>query len=273
MKCRPDGADRPRRSSGASPNPQFAPSHLPRRSRRRLDRQFQKLVCAEVCSCCRAAIAHNARVTAGLDAHGNAVLAGECCTGRVHQIFAQGLSLHRTYDFLPAPSSSPRSCEASGEELARMLAACRRLVAHADERIGNAERLGGVQHLSDATVLDSPWKTDDARWFKEHPQRAHRLRPPLPGEIDGTALADLAKARAGSVVIMVIRQVEPGSRMRGGLCLDVRMLVPDAGSGMPDDESFAHALFDLAVEREAAPTTVEEFCLLVEKYAANLRGQ
>jgi hypothetical protein len=249
--------------------PQFAPPHLPRSDRRRLDRQFQKLACAEACSCCHAAIAHNSRITAGLDACGNAVLVGECCTGKVAEVFAQGLSLHRrTYDFLAA-EPEPRlracgvleGCEASDGDLARMLAACQQLIAAADKQLDDAERLGGVP-LFEANVLDAPWKDNDRRWFEAHPQRAHRLRPPLPGEIDGTPLADLAKNHAGAAVVMTIRQVRPGERMRGGLCVDVGMLP------MPDNEAFAHALFDLA----ASPGTVEEFRALVEKYQANHAG-
>ena len=65
---------------------------------------------------------------------------------------------------------------------------------------------------------------------------------------------------------MLVRQVQPGSRLRAVLDLDA-VLLP----GSPHDEAFAHALFEVAVGREPVPPDLQALNALTEKYAADYR--
>jgi len=68
-------------------------------------------------------------------------------------------------------------------------------------------------------------------------------------------------------VIMFVRQVEPGQRLRAAFDPDV-ILLP----GSPHDEAFAHALFEVAVGREAIPPDSEALRALIEKYTTPASG-
>ena len=90
---------------------------------------------------------------------------------------------------------------------------------------------------------DGPWKDDDRIWFEQNRERSHRVRMPFPGEYD----AEAAKAPTGHVLIVLVRQVEPGMRIRPAVSLNADLLP------LPDDEAVAHALFEVAMRREAVP--------------------
>lgn len=66
----------------------------------------------------------------------------------------------------------------------------------------------------------------DARWFEQHPNRAHRLRPAFRGEMRGDGW-------------IAIRQIQPGLRIRAQFW---PVGVP------PLDEATAHSVFDLVIE-------------------------
>ena len=51
-----------------------------------------------------------------------------------------------------------------------------------------------------------PWKRDDAAWFTAHPRRSHRVRDGFPGEFE--------RASGGPVDFVVVRQIQPGLRIR-----------------------------------------------------------
>jgi hypothetical protein len=66
--------------------------------------------------------------------------------------------------------------------------------------------------------------------------------------------------------VIMVRQVAPGQRLRAAFDPDA-VLLP----GSPHDEAFAHALFEVAVGREAVPSDLQALNALTEKYAANYR--
>jgi len=105
-----------------------------------------------------------------------------------------------------------------------------------------------------ANVLDYPRKSDDREWFERNQKLSHRARPPFPGEVDEEA----ANTPAGQALIILVRQVQAGSRLRTAVVLNADL------QPLPDDESVVHALFDLAMRREAMPRHV--LCTLIEKY-------
>jgi hypothetical protein len=73
------------------------------------------------------------------------------------------------------------------------------------------------------------YKCDDGEWFANNPTRSHRLRPASVDEADEAWV--------------IVRQIEPGTRRR---------LIFTCDRDLPDDETFAHILFDLIVEARSA---------------------
>jgi hypothetical protein len=158
---------------------------------------------------------------------------GECCTGKLTEIFGLG------FDF-PLPTG-------------------------AASELADVARRSGVDGMLQVNALDSAWKDDDRRWFERNPRRSHRVRPPFPGEYD----AEAAGTPPGHVLIVLVRQVEPGRRIRPAVSLNADLLP------LPDDEAVAHALFEVAMQREPAPSDGAALRALVEKYTVhpNHRGQ
>ena len=224
---------------------------LTRQQRRHIERQLRKLLRRNVCSICGSPFRHNSRTAGGLDTHGNVVLAGECCIGRVAEIFVMGLYSDRQYDFLP-----PRSSDEPGA--ADAIATYQEIIADTDRRLARIERRGGrFPRAPDVYRLDYPWKSDDRAWFERTGTRAHRARMPFPGEVDDEATA----APAGQALVVLVQHVEPGSWVRTGLYLDTRLLP------VPDDEATIHALFEMAMRREPMPPDVAALIALIEKYS------
>ena len=75
------------------------------------------------------------------------------------------------------------------------------------------------------TLLDASWKDDDRAWFEENPSRAHRLRRLFPGEIDSSLLP--GEAPPGHEWQIVVRQLEPGIRVKAPLCRNTACPIPD----------------------------------------------
>jgi hypothetical protein len=105
---------------------------------------------------------------------------------------------------------------------------------------------------------DYPWESDDRDWFKHNPARSHRARMPFSGELDEETVK---KAPAGFVVIMLVRQIAPGNRIRAAVARNV-----DAPP-VPDDEAAIHALFEVMMGREPMPRDRQSKIALIEKYS------
>ena len=117
--------------------------------------------------------------------------------------------------------------------------ACQKAIAETDKRFDGVARRGGVAGMSGVSVLEHPWKNDDRGWFEQNPEPAHRLRMPFPGEADEEA----AEVPPGHALIVLLRQVEPGTRLKAGFYLNAGLLP------VPDVEAIAHALFEVAARR------------------------
>jgi hypothetical protein len=236
-------------------------ARLSRQQRRRLDRALRKLHRTDACSFCGTPFPHNSQTAGGLDAQGNLVLAGECCMKRVAKIFTRGFYSTRNYDFLLQHAAKSTSTELTGAQITDAIAAYQKVIAATDKRFDGIERRGGVGRSRNVSTLDTPWKDDDRVWFEQNRERSHRMRTPFPGELDGVEIPTDRK------VIMLVRQVEPGDRLRVAFDPDV-VLLP----GSPNDEAFAHALFEVATGHEAVPHDCQTLRTLIEKYNAK-RGQ
>ena len=236
---------------------QLAPSWLPRQQRRHVERALRKLLLRGVYSLCGGAFRHNSPTASGFDAHGTVTVAGECCFDRLTQVFGMGLYSDRHYDFL-MPCGSAVPSEAPPEKIVEAFTAYVRAIGDTDRLLADVERRGGGVRASNIVTRNHPWKTDDRKWFEENQSRTHRVRMPFPGEIDEAAI----KASAERALVMLIRQVEPGSRLRAVVDLSADFLP------VPDDEATLHALFEVGMGREAVPRDREALRALAEKYTA-----
>jgi len=239
---------------------QLAPSRLPRQQRRRIDRQLRKLLHQDTCSVCGNPHKHNSQTTSGLDAQGNVVVAGKCCASQVAMVFGLGFYSNRHYDFL-SPRGSKPDTQPTNEQILNAIAAYQQAIADTDKWLDGVERRGGGIRPTHVGLSNHPWTVDDRDWFKQHRKRSHRMRAPFPGELDGVEIP------AGRKVIMLVRQVEPGRRMRVAFDPDA-VLLP----GSPRDEAFAHALFEVAVRREPVPPDWQALHALIEKYVTPANG-
>jgi hypothetical protein len=243
------------------PPGQFTPNWLPRQQRRKVEHQLRKLFRSDNCSLCGNPFRHNSRTMSGLDTQGNVVLAGECCAQHVAVTFGYGLFSERQYDFLWRRNAKPTAeSEPTNEQIVNAIAAQQEVIASTDKQFDGIERRGGVPRPINVSVLDHPWTNDDRQWFKQSSGRSHRMRPPFPGELDGVKLP------AGRKVVVLVRQIEPGKRVRAVFDPDV-ILLP--GSTM--DEACAHACFEIAVGHEPRPADVQELDALIQKYAMSSR--
>ncbi|MDP3668277.1 MAG: hypothetical protein Q8R69_01100, partial [Telluria sp.] len=128
----------------------------------------------------------------------------------------------------------------------------------------NVMKKAGVQIGShEVNLADSPWKSDDALWFKNHPNRSHRLRPMF----DGEAATIPSKFTEGKIPEgygreILVRQVDVGQRIRAVLCRN--MEVP-----MPDSEEIIHAIFDSVTRGEDGIVSIDEIMALARKYGTS----
>ena len=240
--------------------PELAPSWLPRQQRRRIDRELHKLLHRGTCSICSSPLKHNSRTASGLDANGNVVVAGECCISQVVKPFGLGFYSGRKYDFLQLGDAKSNT-QPTSKQIADAITLYQKAIAEADKGLDGVERRGGSIRASEVVLLDHPWKDDDRAWFQRNPTRSHRARMPFPGEVDEM----VAVTQSGRALVMLVRQVKPGARMRGACDLSADLLP------LPDDETVLHALFDLATQHKGGSR--EALDVLIEKYKMQELGQ
>jgi hypothetical protein len=116
-------------------------------------------------------------------------------------------------------------------------------------------------HPSRVNFTATAWITNDDDWFAQNPSRSHRARAPLSGECD----EKIAMAPPGTALIILVRQIKPGTRLRVGQIFGANFLP------VPDDEATIHALFEVAMKREPVPPDDEALRALIEKYKMKSR--
>jgi hypothetical protein len=237
---------------------QAASPQLSRHERRRFDRELRRLA-QDRCSICQRRLAHNSRLTVGLDAQGVAAVAGPCCADRVVTVLGLGLfhdSWHQ-YDFMADLAGGVFDSASSPAKVLQAIEVVQNAVARTDKRIDDAMRRSGCDPRR-IGLLDTAWKDDDRAWFASHPDRAHRARLPFPGEAE-----EAEKVPAGHVRILLIRQIEPGYRVKASFYLNADFFP------IPDDEAVVHALFEVAAKREPLPRDRYTLHALVDRYTAS----
>jgi hypothetical protein len=244
--------------------PRLAPSWLPRQERRRVERELRKLLRRDACSLCNAPFKHNSRTTSGLDAAGHVVWVGECCLSQVTEVFRAWLYSTRKYNFLRADSN----IEPTNEQIAETIAVYQQFVADTDKRIDDIVRHGGGVYAGpNVFLLDHSRKDADREWFERNPSRAHRVRMPFPSEFNDVpfekTIAGSDTCPDGHTLIVLVKQVEPGARLRGAFYLSNHLLP------VPDDEAVAHALYEVAMQHEPVPPNGDALWALIKKYTAH----
>jgi hypothetical protein len=200
--------------------------------RRRIEREIRKILekDADHCTLCRRPFAHGDRSCGGATADGKAAVTGECCADQLTHMIAGGVYL----------------------DLAD---------AYADITADMVKRAGVGGFPTALSVTDNPWKRDDAAWFRANPRRSHRLRPMFPGEAPTLMRRSIALPSRHEMQV-VVRQVEPGKRVR--LAFGRNLDCP-----IPDVEAILHAMFDLVARGDLGEVLpVATVAELAQRHAA-----
>jgi hypothetical protein len=200
---------------------------------------------------------HNCRTYGGrLRATGMPALVSDCCVEQLDWIVRSGLYSRRQYnEFLD--DIRPTGKAHSNEEIEAAITAAQTHIAFVDD----LNRRAGLKKPARVHRGDKPWSMDDAAWFKANPTRAHRLRPTFPGEVE------IPPAPPHHSIQVLVRQVQPGYRVRQFFYRDLRTPIPDI-------EEIIHAMFDLNEKSggEGKPIKVKEVVSASKKYLAMKGG-
>lgn len=212
---------------------------MSRVDRRRFEKEFKKLPKPDNCMICGSALVHNSKTFGGLAANGDIVLAGECCERYVVTPMVQGLYLTRGVDAFTLGTNPGNGKSNSQKDVERAIDALQSHYGDLDKRTKRLMRQGGIAgRAKNIFVADQPWKADDAAWFKNNPQRSHRLRAILEGEAATLPpQVTTAEVPANHRLEILVKQVEPGARIRTLFCRNMEF-------ALPDREDVIHALFD-----------------------------
>lgn len=102
---------------------------------------------------------------------------------------------------------------------------------------------GMTVQVGDPLILCDKGCANDSDWFGRHHGRNHRIRPPIGGERDS-----LPPGPPKCTPIIVVRQLEPGARVRVQCWVKSRPL---------NSEALARRLFDAAAEGWPAVAAIE----------------
>ena len=194
------------------------------------------------CSLCRAEFPHNSKTFGGVTRDGRTVLVGECCAEQVKWIVTVGMVAKGYYEALLQGETdfSKKMKEVSPEEIAKGINTLQNYVAEIDEQTASAAKRAGIS--PDGLIVryaDTPWKADDAVWFKANPDRTHRMRDPIAGELKAMSRGfNLEAPPPNYRAEILVRQVSPGERVRAPFFHNIEVTIPD-------DDAVIHAMFDI----------------------------
>jgi hypothetical protein len=248
--------------------------------RRKADREIRQLMRDDHCSLCKRALEHNEQTFGGLTADDRAALVGTCCANQLTTLTGIGVYINSATVSHLVSAAKPAGRSSAGEALSpekavETVAKVRAAIAKLDDFTGRTARAAGLDpaKVVFAGAGDTPWKTDDAAWFEAHPTRAHRVRAPFPDETFPTLAPSQLPATA--VVRVMVRQVEPGKRVRTRFVIDGTRsgsnfldLMSDLFELADGSEEIAHALFDLNQQTKGGSIHSKDVVAMVRKYEA-----
>jgi hypothetical protein len=218
----------------------------------------------ELCSLCHEPFGHNVRTYSGVAGDGALACVGECCAHHLERIYCAGVFLHNKHGVYSRSARRTGTGKSySTEELADRIGRLQKAVAAIDDAVGDIDGIvkrAGVKKVRFAGFDNTPWKVADAEWFKQHPDRSHHARQPMEGEAEAFGFDE--EPPPGHELTMLVRQVEPGRRIRFAFYKFRGLPVPDA-------EPLAHALYDIAARDGGTgkPINKAELMALCSRYA------
>ncbi len=241
---------------------------MDRGQRRNIERKIRKMIrqSGDNCTICGRPYKHNSRTVGGLTADGEVALAGECCADKIVHGVTAGVFTNRNHDDLIALRGKRMGgTESSSEDIGRALDSLQEGIANRDRFASDLRRRAGIQSDSGQLHLgESLWKSDDAAWFSANPTRSHRLRPLIANEGGTIARIYFDSLPPDHEVQIVVRQIEPGKRIRAPFGRN--MAIP-----IPDNEEIIHAIFDMIfkTDRKQDVIGIREVAERANKYAAS----
>lgn len=242
---------------------------MSREDRRRFEREFKKIRTSDNCTICNKPFPHNTGTFGGLTSNGTVVFAGECCARQVLSVMHSTLYVTQSIDLLVA-SGKPghRRPGAVPAKADQALSAMQSVFSEIDARTDALMRQAGVpKDLKGVFLGEHAWKSDDAAWFKNHPERSHRLRPLLEGEVEAMPVPiPTNEFPPNHCAEILVRQVAPGQRIRKLFCRNTEI-------DIPDQEEIIHAIFDTVVS--AAGGSIIDLREIIERarHYTNSRAQ
>ena len=229
---------------------------------RRIERELERIVEAgeEKCTVCGKGIEHNTKIFGGATASGTAALTGECCVSKIKIKMISGLHLSRNYDAIPE-SRKVGDGSASSAEATNAIARLQDYFHAVEDYSSSLLRQAGVKGKASVSFSDTPWKSDDAAWFEAHPQRSHRMRTMFAGEDESLfGISKMPVPPPRHEFQVLVRQVEPGKRIRKQFCRNLEVPIPDL-------EPVMHAMFDVVADAKEGVISIKEIAELAQKYA------
>lgn len=220
-------------------------------SRRRVEREIQAFIKSDGdrCSLCHADLPHNSRTYGGITSAGASALVGQCCRKMLGETILSGLYVKQDHFDLPRGvghgAASPQHVE---EALAGMQAIFEQ---RSEVRTSVARRAGLDPAHAVISNGKSDWKTDDMRWFQVNADRLHRLRRLIGDEAVTFGTIANEPMPNGHELQVLVRQIEPGQRIRMPFGRNVDVPIPD-------DEQTLHALFDVVAARGGPAVSTAE---------------
>jgi hypothetical protein len=242
---------------------------MSREDRRRFEREFKKIRKSDNCTICSKPFPHNTRTFGGITSNGSVVFAGECCARQVLSVMHSTLYVTKSIDLLGASGKPDARKPSNGPvNVDQALSDMQLVISKIDARTDALMRQAGIPNdLKGVFMGEHAWKADDAAWFKNHPERSHRLRPLLDGEAEAMPVpiptSEFPRNHRAEVLV---RQVVPGQRIR-------KLFGRNMEVDIPDQEEIIHALFDAVVS--AVGGSIIDIREIIEraKQYANSRAQ
>lgn len=237
-----------------------------RSERRHFDKEFAKLLKTdgERCTFCHTPFEHNCKTYGGMGGVGRVVITTECCRSKVAEVHASGVFITRHSGAVPelaGRSGKPLS----PEDLDKAVTSLQGHFQEVDNLSGNLMKRAGLKNrAANVFMRESAWKSDDAAWFKKHPNRSHRLRPMFDGELS------TMPPKVGALDIpdrhkleIIVRQMEVGKRIRMIFCRNIDTPIPDV-------EEIIHAIFDsVSQPTKRGFISVKDIAALAQQYGAS----
>jgi hypothetical protein len=151
--------------------------------RRKTEKEVRRLMLDDACSLCKRPLEHNDLTYGGATPGGKAALAGVCCADRMASILTIGLFVNNAEaaQVLRAANVTGTGKSCSTEQAVEAVMGFRNVFSKLDAFKAEFARGSGVDlERTRMNFEESPWKADDAAWFKAHPDRAHRVREKVP---------------------------------------------------------------------------------------------